>query len=63
MISGRSVRTKRWRYTEWDGGRAGAELYDHDRDPGEHHNLAQDPAHSEAVKQLATYVRPPAGDD
>jgi uncharacterized sulfatase len=35
---GRSVRTDRWRYTEWpDGSR---ELYDHDRDPGEFHNLA-----------------------
>jgi len=35
---GRSVRTDRWRYTEWpDGSR---ELYDHDQDPGEFHNLA-----------------------
>ena len=43
QIAGRSVRTRRWRYTEWDDGRAGGELYDHDRDPGEHHNLAADP--------------------
>ena len=35
---GRSVRTDRWRYTEWpDGSR---ELYDHDQDPGEFKNLA-----------------------
>ena len=33
---GRSVRTERWRYTEWgDDGKAGAQLYDHDADPKE----------------------------
>ena len=41
-LIGRSLRTERWRYTEWDGGRHGAELYDHDTDPQEHHNLAGD---------------------
>ena len=40
---GRSVRTERWRYTEWDEGRQGAELYDHDSDPAEMKNLANDP--------------------
>ena len=40
---GHSVRTARWRYTEWDGGKRGAELYDHDKDPGEMNNLAQHP--------------------
>ncbi len=49
---GRSVRTGRWRYTEWDGGVAGAELYDHDRDPGEYTNLAQDPAHAATRQEL-----------
>ena len=39
---GRSVRTDRWRYTEWEGGASGVELYDHRRDPGEYHNLAND---------------------
>ncbi len=41
-LTGRSARTERWRYTEWDGGRHGAELYDHETDPSEHHNLAGD---------------------
>jgi iduronate 2-sulfatase len=41
-VMGRSVRTARWRYTEWDGGRQGTELYDHDTDPHEYVNLAGD---------------------
>ncbi|MEA2735517.1 MAG: iduronate 2-sulfatase, partial [Humisphaera sp.] len=39
-FGGRSVRTERFRYTEWDEGRQGVELYDHENDPGEHKNLA-----------------------
>jgi uncharacterized sulfatase len=42
-IMGRSVRTARFRYTQWDEGRAGTELYDHDADPKEYSNLADDP--------------------
>jgi uncharacterized sulfatase len=41
---GRSVRTARWRYTEWGPkGREGLELYDHEHDTGEYHNLAEVP--------------------
>ena len=39
-VLGRSVRTEKYRYTEWDGGIKGAELYDHTADPGEWINLA-----------------------
>lgn len=49
---GRSIRTERWRYTEWDEGRAGAELYDHDADPGEWNNLASDPKHAKIAAEL-----------
>ena len=38
-IKGYSVRTKRWRYSEWDQGKAGRELYDHNNDPDEYYNL------------------------
>ena len=38
---------RRWRYTEWDGGREGVELYDHQADPDEYHNLAHDPAYAD----------------
>ncbi len=41
-FSGHSVRTERWRYTEWDNGEKGVELYDHDADPHEFNNLAND---------------------
>lgn len=44
---GRSVRTARWRYTEWGpGGQSGIELYDHNNDPGEYYNLSEDPRHA-----------------
>jgi iduronate 2-sulfatase len=51
-ILGRSIRTDRWRYTEWDGGNEGIELYDHESDPGEYHNLARDVQHAAIVTQM-----------
>lgn len=49
---GRSVRTARWRCTEWDEGRSGIELYDHDADPQEYTNLADKPEHAAVLKEL-----------
>jgi uncharacterized sulfatase len=54
---GRSLRTERWRYTEWDGGKRGAELYDHDSDPHEYLNLAADPGHAGTVKELKELLK------
>ncbi len=54
---GRSVRTEKWRYTEWDGGRAGTELYHHEKDPKEYVNLATNPAYAKVVAQMQTLLR------
>ena len=52
-----SLRTSRWRYTEWDEGNQGRELYDHETDPEELKNLANDPAHAATVADLSANLR------
>jgi iduronate 2-sulfatase len=47
---GVSVRTARYRYTEWPDG--SEELYDHASDPAEARNLARDPAAAAALAEL-----------
>jgi iduronate 2-sulfatase len=54
---GYSLRTERWRYTEWDEGREGRELYDHDNDAGELVNLAGKPEHAATVEELGKILR------
>jgi iduronate 2-sulfatase len=54
---GYSLRAPRWRYTEWDEGRLGRELYDHEADPAEQTNLADDPRHSADVETLSRQLR------
>jgi iduronate 2-sulfatase len=50
---GYTLRTPRWRYTEWAGGQKGRELYDHEADPRELTNLADDPARAPTVAELS----------
>ncbi len=54
---GRSVRTDRWRYTEWDGGKRGAELYDHEVDQHEWNNLAADPRQADTTAKLKQLLK------
>lgn len=49
---GDSIRTERWRYTEWSDGQQ--ELYDHESDPQETHNVAD--AHGDVVRRLRTML-------
>ena len=56
VFVGYSLRTFDWRYTEWDGGRRGRELYDHRADPGEHRNLIADADHAQHIQELAAQL-------
>ncbi|MBN1442045.1 MAG: sulfatase [Planctomycetes bacterium] len=56
-VAGRTVRTERWRCTEWDEGRQGVELYDHEADSGEYSNLAEDPKHADVLAKLRAQLR------
>ncbi len=54
---GYSLRTPRWRYTEWDEGEKGRELYDHDADSKEITNLVDKPEHAATVAQLSEQMK------
>lgn len=57
---GRSIRTDRWRYTEWHDlkqNAAGVELYDELNDSQETTNFAGEAAHAEIMKQLAEQLK------
>ncbi|QRR04117.1 sulfatase [Dyadobacter sandarakinus] len=56
-IFGRSVRTEHYRYTEWDEGRAGIELYDHGSDPDEFTNLYKSDKYTATLKELAGLLK------
>ena len=56
---GRSVRTERWRYTEWNDGQLGVELYDHDTDPAEMTNLSSDSKHQSIVEEMKRLLHQP----
>ncbi len=49
---GYSVRTQKWRYTEWDNGKEGAELYDQSNDPDETKNLVKEAKHAELIREM-----------
>jgi iduronate 2-sulfatase len=53
---GQSVRTERYRFCEWTGGDGGAVLFDHESDPHEMKNLADDPNHAGTVKELKSLL-------
>ncbi len=51
-VMGRTLRTQQWRYTEWNGGEGGRELYDHTIDPQEHHNLESRVEYQNTIEAL-----------
>ena len=67
---GRTLRDARYRYTEWmaQDGQVLKELYDHERDPFEHTNLAAGDSHDQLIDALSARLaagwaaaRPPRG--
>ncbi len=52
-LHGQSIRTARWRFTRWSDGVA--ELYDHDADPEELHNVTA--RHADIVTDLTAQLR------
>jgi uncharacterized sulfatase len=58
---GYSIRNERWRYTEWDDGKKGVELYDETADPAETHNLAADPNHRTIAENMQKLLRATRG--
>jgi arylsulfatase A-like enzyme len=56
--TGYSLRTDRYRYTEWGpNGSAGKELYDHSTDPAEMKNLAGQAEQAATIEELAKQLR------
>ena len=52
--NGRTVRTARWRYTERSDG--SQELYDHDADPSEYHNVAEAADNGSIIREHAVLL-------
>jgi uncharacterized sulfatase len=55
-VPGHSIRTEKYRYTEWNFGKAGEELYDEINDPYELHNLVNDLHYKEIVTELRSML-------
>ena len=53
---GYSLRNERYRYTMWENGESGEELYDYEKDPRELRNLATEESQSGLKKQLRTQL-------
>ena len=49
---GHTIRTERYRYTEWGGGTHGIELYDYKVDPDEFTNLAKIPSAKKTLNRM-----------
>ena len=60
---GYSLRTARYRYTEWgEHGKGGNELYDHENDPAEMINLAQRAGHEDLIRELSEQLHKRIGE-
>lgn len=53
QILGHTIRTPRYRYTEWNAGEFGRELYDYESDPEEYDNLAERAEYKQLTADLS----------
>ncbi|MDO8541177.1 MAG: sulfatase [Opitutaceae bacterium] len=56
-VAGRTVIGDAWRYTEWERGQAGRELYFHPDDPGEYRNRSGDASHAGTISAAQSHLR------
>jgi uncharacterized sulfatase len=56
-VMGYSIRSERYRYTEWNQGAEGEELYDYQRDPREMQNLSGSKEHQKVRDELRARLR------
>ena len=56
-LRGYSLRTERYRYTEWSDGADGVELYDYQADPKEMQNLGKSERHAKLRAELQARLR------
>jgi iduronate 2-sulfatase len=54
---GYSIRTNRHRYTAWNNGEDGEEIYDYEADPSEYTNLARDPQQRELLEKMRDLLK------
>ena len=54
---GHTIRTDRFRYTEWGDRKYGTELYDYEDDPKEITNLAKSASHKDILKRMQTMMQ------
>jgi iduronate 2-sulfatase len=57
VVEGYSIRTERYRYTEWNDGVEGEELYDYQADPREVRNLGNSAPHTRLRNNLRARLR------
>lgn len=60
---GKSVRTQRWHYVEWEEGKSGAMLFEAANDPHELKNLVNDANYSNIVADMKKLLRRMPGSD
>ncbi len=58
---GRTVKTREWRYTEWDDGNKGTELYDQLNDPLEYNDLSGYPEYESVMAKMRSLIIPAPG--